>query len=808
VPSAGTVRFAFLGGAHPWKGGGVLARALQGIPHEHLRVHVHGVAAADWESFGAGPAPRCVQLHPEFKPDALSHVLANADVVLIPSLMLESFSLVAREALQHGLPVIVSDSGGPLEVIRPDENGLVVPRGDAEALGAAMRRFVEDAPFRARATAAAAATPVRSIADQAEQVESIYADVVRGNGPRASAPPARALPRAVLVLSGIEGAPHRYRVTHLLEQLALLGVRAESYHFHDRRALTHAADAEIVVLYRVPWDAYVEATVERVRSAGGFPLFAVDDLIFDPSMRSFPNLAGLRGEEVSAWYDGLRLYRATLDACDAFLGSTEALSRAADALGKRAFIHRNTLSFELLELSESARRVAVARPPERVRLGYFSGTRTHQHDFDAIGAPLARVLSRHPEATLVLAGYVRLPAPLEPLEDRIERIPFMQWRELPRHLAGVDVNLVPLASSVFNDAKSELKYFEAAAAGVVTVASPTEPFRRAIRHGETGLLAEDETEWDRALERLIASPDERRRFARAARQDAYLRYGPWTAAQELAETLRALEALRGGAPLRRLAPVPEETFAAFVERGLGVGEAALEPPDAIPGPCQLGHTRPSVRIRGEATVSQRFRCPKGFLFRLDVMVGTHHGLNIHDVVLTLRDARTGAELARASRDASLAVDNAWLAFELPDVDAAGRELVATFEALSAAADEGLSIWGEPQAEGSGARGDSLCFRTWLRPEGWVPELPLDVGALAPEEAVAKLAAALRRERERTDALEARLRRTDQRLALALRPARADALSWARTTIPYRAARKAYRLVRGVYRSVDRWLRSR
>ena len=48
-----------------------------------------------------------------------------------------------------GKPVIASDIGGPRELVRDGETGLLVPPCDAAALAAAILRLLEDPP-RAR----------------------------------------------------------------------------------------------------------------------------------------------------------------------------------------------------------------------------------------------------------------------------------------------------------------------------------------------------------------------------------------------------------------------------------------------------------------------------------------------------------------------------------------------------------------------------------------------------------------------------------------------------------------------------------
>jgi hypothetical protein len=57
------------------------------------------------------------------------------------------------------------------------------------------------------------------------------------------------------------------------------------------------------------------------------------------------------------------------------------------------------------------------------------------------------------------------------------------------------------------------------------VGSPTAPLREAIRDGETGILAADVSDWERALEQLVADPACLVRLGLAARGDALARFG-------------------------------------------------------------------------------------------------------------------------------------------------------------------------------------------------------------------------------------------------------------------------------------------
>ena len=64
------------------------------------------------------------------------------DVMCVPSLK-ESFGLVVLEALAHGVPVIATDAPGPANILTSDLNGLLVPRGDSQAMAKAIQKLAE-----------------------------------------------------------------------------------------------------------------------------------------------------------------------------------------------------------------------------------------------------------------------------------------------------------------------------------------------------------------------------------------------------------------------------------------------------------------------------------------------------------------------------------------------------------------------------------------------------------------------------------------------------------------------------------------
>jgi glycosyltransferase involved in cell wall biosynthesis len=72
-----------------------------------------------------------------------------------PSLLPESFGIVALEAAAAGKPTIVSDIGGLSDIVVDGETGFLVAPGDREALAGALRRLCTEGELRERMGAAA-----------------------------------------------------------------------------------------------------------------------------------------------------------------------------------------------------------------------------------------------------------------------------------------------------------------------------------------------------------------------------------------------------------------------------------------------------------------------------------------------------------------------------------------------------------------------------------------------------------------------------------------------------------------------------
>jgi glycosyltransferase involved in cell wall biosynthesis/SAM-dependent methyltransferase len=347
--------------------------------------------------------------------------------------------------------------------------------------------------------------------------------------------------RQALILSGAGQAMERYRCHHAQDQFQRHGIPCAVWPMTSSALTRHIPEFDLVILHRVPHSQAAELVIKAARAHQAVVLFDIDDLVFNVDvLPRFDALKTMSQGERDLYESGVRRYRQTLDLCDGAIVPTEALADAVAGIGKPVWIHRNALGEDLLKYSEEAYRIR-SQDQSKVVIGYASGSRTHNRDFQEVGAAVRRIFAQYPEVELWIIGYLDLGDEWGPWQHRIKHIPFVPWQELPAVLAQLDINLAPLEpGNPICECKSELKYFETAAVGVPTVASRIGAFTVAIRHGQTGLLADSSEDWYRALDELVTSPGRRAELGAGARADALDRYHPHTRSGDLLATLEEI----------------------------------------------------------------------------------------------------------------------------------------------------------------------------------------------------------------------------------------------------------------------------
>jgi glycosyltransferase involved in cell wall biosynthesis len=326
----------------------------------------------------------------------------------------------------------------------------------------------------------------------------------------------------------------RYRAYNVMEALRLVGVASE---FVDDRLLPgrlgEVLAFDLVVLVRRRSSPEIELFLEFADRHRIPVVCDLDDYLFDREV--LPHSEWLGQQPIEYAEALVNQFRELVSRCPYYTGSTPYLIERAARLGVSAHLIRNGLNSTQLEMSRIAREtVEPARGGPDLWIGYFSGTQTHQSDFGLIAPVVVRLLAEFPSLGLVVAGDLDLAEfpEFSPVADRIERRPFVDWTLLPGEIARVDINVIPLVLSPFTEAKSNLKYYEAAVLKIPSVASATEVFRSCITHGSNGFLASSPDQWYAALRSLITDPEVRRLMGQRAYEHAHENYLPAIVGEE------------------------------------------------------------------------------------------------------------------------------------------------------------------------------------------------------------------------------------------------------------------------------------
>jgi glycosyltransferase involved in cell wall biosynthesis len=102
--------------------------------------------------------------------------LRSADILLMPSLLYETHSLIVDEALAVGLPVVVSNHGAAAERIEEGRDGLYAPPGDVTGWRRQMQRLISEPGLTTHLRANL--RPPLGLGEHVRLIESLYAELL------------------------------------------------------------------------------------------------------------------------------------------------------------------------------------------------------------------------------------------------------------------------------------------------------------------------------------------------------------------------------------------------------------------------------------------------------------------------------------------------------------------------------------------------------------------------------------------------------------------------------------------------------
>lgn len=347
----------------------------------------------------------------------------------------------------------------------------------------------------------------------------------------------------------IHSSTFRYRASNMAEVLNALmaadddrqtkSISAACFFSGD---IAHAAQiansADILVISRARYDLDLLDLVQHFRNLGKKVWFDLDDWLVDTAdIALIINSSGQTAtdDSLNYWYAVVGRMSQALRLCDGAITTNDYLAqKIAKFADLPVKVIPNFANEQQLVVSQPLYQNKLSRlnvPSQSIKLGYFSGSASHNRDIALLLPALEIVMAGDPRVELVLVGPVELGEQAARFEQnykqRITRHAFTDYVHLQQLISEVDFNLVPLHINEFTNCKSELKYVDAANVGTLTIASPSYTYAKAIRHGDNGYLAHDD-QWEAILLQAIATRDthfeQHQRMVVAAFQDVQQRF--------------------------------------------------------------------------------------------------------------------------------------------------------------------------------------------------------------------------------------------------------------------------------------------
>ena len=351
----------------------------------------------------------------------------------------------------------------------------------------------------------------------------------------------------LLFIGGFDFAPsNRYRVYNFEEYLSLNGIESRHMqHSQVKFRLKEIMSYDLIVLFRIALDENIDTLCSMCIATGIPVVYDVDDYVFEPKVASAEYMDTMRrlskGDQ-ELYNKEINRNRAALMKADYFTTSTEYLAARGRDLGKKSFVLRNGLSGDMIKHYEQVVN-NYKKKDAIIRIGYFSGTMTHQKDFKVIIGPIIRILEDYPSVRLIIGGDMILSEfpELNNYQERIDVLPLVPQEQLPNNIITADINIAPLeVGNPFCESKSELKYFDAGLLNIPTIASGTDAFNYAIKDGVNGFIAKDEDDWYNKLKLLIDDKDLRSHMGKNAHQCILSEYSPRGLGKVLVDTYRSI----------------------------------------------------------------------------------------------------------------------------------------------------------------------------------------------------------------------------------------------------------------------------
>ena len=456
-----------------------------------------------------------------------------ADIFVCTS-RIESFPLVILEAMAFKLPIITTPVFGIQEQVQENINALYYAPGDHVALAEALNCLVINDDLRKRfsSNSLPVLRQLGTLDDMMGSYAAAFKEGYLSAGPlplmsegikvfRSSTNTKVSIGKVTFVTTYRDANSQRFRVYNIIEGLSTLGVECRVIKDDFEGNVSSLLDSDLVIFFRVGFSQNVKRIIQELKKSKIPTVFDVDDLVFEPDSAVFIHaLSSLTEGDREDAIAGFTKLHETLLLCDFATCTTPALQKRIELLGKICHVIPNSINSAQLKLAQQVVEKGKSNEDGKVKIGYFSGTKTHERDFLEVSDALFDVMEKYPQVEFHLVGVLDLDDKFMRFGERVVKQPLMEYLDMLSYLAKMDLNIAPLEmGNLFTACKSELKIFEAALLGITTVASATGSYGECINDGLTGFTAASKKEWVEKLEMLVSNKNLRLQVAERAKED-------------------------------------------------------------------------------------------------------------------------------------------------------------------------------------------------------------------------------------------------------------------------------------------------
>lgn len=323
----------------------------------------------------------------------------------------------------------------------------------------------------------------------------------------------------ILIITSGVGDSARYRADNVAEELNVHKIKCSKTVLDSPFLQRYAKKFKIFILHKPSLTKKLSKLIKSAKNLNKEIIFETDDLVFDPvyfqQAEFYEKLNALQKIEYAKGVGSEIINDSYVKTCTT---TTSFLAKKIEEYNKKVFIVHSKLSQKDLEVCNEIIK-KIKRKDEKIRLGYFSGTASHNKDFATITEALLQIMEKYSQVELFLVGPLDMENKLNKFKDRIRQFSFVPREKHFANIYSVDINLAPLVpDDPFCESRSELKFFEAGILKVPTIAVRNQTFSEAITDGVDGFLAGNTDEWADKLSKLIESENLRSEMGEKARE--------------------------------------------------------------------------------------------------------------------------------------------------------------------------------------------------------------------------------------------------------------------------------------------------